>query len=94
MLVPVYDCRRKLSDFVPSESLFDDLAKGNPTPFPRYKNEIPCGSCVLVCYTISTWFNQNPTNGSEPRHEMSCNVVFVVAFSILDLEAVAKRLNF
>jgi hypothetical protein len=49
--VPVYDAREFAGTF---EEAAKTLRK-----LPRYPNEIPPGSCVVVAYTINTWGKQD-----------------------------------
>ena len=80
-----------MSDFELTQSFLDELATGNSCPFPLYTGEITCGSLVLVCYTMSTWYNSNPLK-SDPHHELSCNLIFVVLFGLFDIDKVEARL--
>ena len=82
-----------MSKFALSESLLEEMAMGKRCPFPRYLGELPCGSAVLVCYTLSTWFNANPSGGGEGRYELSCNLIFVVLFAIYDVDKIASRIG-
>ena len=81
-----------MSDFKLTQSFLDELATGNSCPFLLYTGEITCRSLVLVCYTMSTWYNSNPLK-SDPRYELSCNLIFVVLFGLFDIDKVEAQLD-
>ena len=80
-----------MSDFELTQSFLNELATGNSCPFPLYTGEITCGSLVLVCYTISTWYNSNLLK-SDLCHKLSCNLIFIVLFGLFDIDKVEARL--
>lgn len=49
-IVPIYDARQTTGSF---EDALKNLRK-----LPRYPDEVPPGSCVVVAYTINTWGKQ------------------------------------